>query len=69
MRVGEEQARVLAEPAEWPESLWLRWPGERLHWFDAASGARLSLAADGREPRESRTGSKEFRSAGTEFPS
>jgi hypothetical protein len=42
VRVGEEQARVLAEPLDWPETLWLRWPRERLHWFDAATGARLS---------------------------
>ena len=41
VRVGGEQARVLAEPADWPESLWLRWPAERLHWFDAETGARL----------------------------
>ncbi len=47
VRVGEEQARVLAEPSDWPEALWLRWPRERLGWFDAASGARIALAADG----------------------
>src|ERR1051325_7803571 len=41
VRVGEEQARVLAEPADWPEALWLRWPPGRLGWFDAATGARL----------------------------
>jgi len=43
VRVGGEQARVLAEPLDWPETLWLRWPRERLHWFDAATGARLSI--------------------------
>ena len=42
VRVGEEQARVLAEPQDWPETLWLRWPRQRLHWFDGATGARLS---------------------------
>src|ERR1051325_1349626 len=41
VRVGEEQARVLAEPADWPEALWLRWPPGRLGWLDAATGARL----------------------------
>src|SRR5499427_7376074 len=41
VRVGGEQARVLAEPREWPEELWIRWPAERLHWFDAESGVRL----------------------------
>ena len=40
-QVGEEQARVLAEPGSWPEALWMRWPREHLHWFDAGSGARL----------------------------
>ena len=59
VRVGEEQARVLAEPADWPESLWLRWPGERLHWFDAATGVRLSPAGElrvGYEPVPIRQG-------------
>ena len=39
--VGEEQARAMAEPTHWPEELWMRWPRERVHWFDAASGARI----------------------------
>jgi multiple sugar transport system ATP-binding protein len=43
VRVGGELARVLAEPRDWPEQLWLRWPTERLHWFDAGSGSRLEL--------------------------
>ena len=47
MRVGEEQARVLAEPSDWPEALWLRYPPGRLHWFDAASGARLEVTEEG----------------------
>jgi ABC-type sugar transport system ATPase subunit len=46
VRVGGEQARVLAEPHDWPEQLWLRWPPERLHWFDEASGARLEPASE-----------------------
>jgi ABC-type sugar transport system ATPase subunit len=41
LRVGGEQARVLAEPKDWPERLWLRWPADRLHWFDAGSGSRI----------------------------
>ncbi len=49
LRVGEEDARVLAEPADWPETLWLRWPPERVHWFDADSGARLAAAGEARE--------------------
>ena len=44
VRVGGEQARVLAEPRDWPEELWLRWPAERLHWFEAGSGARLGVS-------------------------
>ena len=43
VRVGGEEARVLAEPRDWPEQLWLRWPAEHLHWFDAGSGARLDV--------------------------
>ena len=49
LRVGGEDVRVLAEPADWPETLWLRWPPERVHWFDADSGARLAVAGETRE--------------------
>src|SRR5262249_37231967 len=41
VRVGEEEARVLAELSDWPESLWIRWRPQKLHWFDAAGGSRL----------------------------
>jgi len=45
LRVGDEVARALADPADWPESLWMRWPPERLHCFDADSGVRLPRPA------------------------
>jgi multiple sugar transport system ATP-binding protein len=48
IRVGEELVRVLAGARAWPEKLWLRLPSEKLHWFDAESERRLTLAA---EPR------------------
>jgi multiple sugar transport system ATP-binding protein len=41
LRVGESRLRALAAPQEWPERLWVRWPPERIHWFDAATEARL----------------------------
>jgi hypothetical protein len=44
--VGEEQARVLAEPRDWPGSLWLRWPARCQHWFDGRSGERLQTAGE-----------------------
>ena len=54
VRAGEEQARILAEPSDWLEALWMRWPRDRLHWFDAATGARLNVPAaaapQGRDP-------------------
>ena len=40
-KVGGEEARALAEPREWPGRLWARWPADRLHWFDSATGVRL----------------------------
>ena len=48
VRVGGEEARVLTEPREWPPELWLRWPAERLHWFDDGTGARLSVPGESR---------------------
>jgi ABC-type sugar transport system ATPase subunit len=42
--VGEEVARALADPVDWPETMWMRWPRERLHWFDAGTGRRLDAA-------------------------
>ena len=45
LRAGEEEARALVEPVDWPASVWMRWPAERCHWFDAASGLRLDAAA------------------------
>lgn len=50
LKVGGEEARVLAEPADWPGTIWTRWPSERLHWFDAATGTRLAVP---RVPTES----------------
>ena len=41
LKVEGEEARALAEPREWPERLWMRWPAKRMHWFDAASGRRI----------------------------
>jgi len=45
--VGEEEVRALAEAVEWPADLWMRWPAERLHWFDGANGTRLGAVAHG----------------------
>jgi ABC-type sugar transport system ATPase subunit len=44
--VGEEVARAMAEPLDWPETVWMRWPRQRLHCFDAISGKRLVGAGD-----------------------
>jgi multiple sugar transport system ATP-binding protein len=43
--VGEETARALAVAAEWPETLWMRWPPDRQQWFDATTGARVGSRA------------------------
>jgi multiple sugar transport system ATP-binding protein len=40
LAVGGEQARALAEPAEWPQTVWMRWPRAKMHWFDAERGTR-----------------------------
>jgi ABC-type sugar transport system ATPase subunit len=41
LRVGQSRLRALAAPRDWPSPLWVRWPPERIHWFDAASERRL----------------------------
>ena len=41
LRVGDEKLRALARPREWPERVWVRWPTEKTHAFDAATGRRL----------------------------
>jgi len=47
VRVGEEEARVLTAPTPWPDDLWLRFPADRLHWYDAGTGARIEPVGDG----------------------
>jgi multiple sugar transport system ATP-binding protein len=46
LSVGGGVARALADPLEWPETLWMRWPPHRLHWFDATTGVRLRVAGE-----------------------
>jgi multiple sugar transport system ATP-binding protein len=41
LKVGGEEARVLAAASDWPETVWMRWPPARLHWFDGATGGRI----------------------------
>jgi sn-glycerol 3-phosphate transport system ATP-binding protein len=38
---GDQVARALVEPREWPRSLWMKWPRDRMHWFDADTERRL----------------------------
>lgn len=38
--LGETEARALAEPRPWSDQVWLRWPEDRLHWFDETTRAR-----------------------------
>jgi multiple sugar transport system ATP-binding protein len=47
LEAGGETTRALAEPRDWPERLWMAWPRDRLHWFDAATEARLEPAEGG----------------------
>ncbi|OGF03894.1 MAG: hypothetical protein A2W00_03180 [Candidatus Eisenbacteria bacterium RBG_16_71_46] len=46
LRIGGATARAMAEPREWPARPWVRWPADRLHWFDA-SGRRLDPGGPG----------------------
>ena len=46
LRVGGEEARVLTAPSDWPETVWLRWPPARLHWFEGATGGRIDSPDD-----------------------
>ena len=43
----------MVEPREWPESLWMRWPPERLHWLATGLEGRraVSLVVDSRRMR------------------
>jgi multiple sugar transport system ATP-binding protein len=41
LNAGEATARALADPGDWPETVWMRWPEDRRHWFDGSTGARL----------------------------
>jgi ABC-type sugar transport system ATPase subunit len=41
LRCAGGELRALAEPREWPERVWVRWPAARIHWFEAAGGRRL----------------------------
>jgi multiple sugar transport system ATP-binding protein len=43
IRVGDDTVRALVAPRHWPERLGVRWPLERLHWFEAAGGRRLAI--------------------------
>ncbi len=47
LRVGEESLRALVPPRDWSERLWARVDPGRLHWFDAATEARLEAGPRG----------------------
>jgi len=47
LEAGGQIARAMAEPREWPERLWMAWPQNRLHWFDAETEARLEPGGGG----------------------
>jgi ABC-type sugar transport system ATPase subunit len=41
LRVGAQALRALVPPREWPDQVFVRWPPERIHWFDASTERRL----------------------------
>jgi ABC-type sugar transport system ATPase subunit len=41
LRSGEARVRALAIPDSWSERMWVRWPDERIHWFDPRTERRL----------------------------
>jgi ABC-type sugar transport system ATPase subunit len=45
LRIGEHTLRALVPPREWPEQVFVRWPPERIHWFDAATERRVEPPA------------------------
>jgi ABC-type sugar transport system ATPase subunit len=45
--VGDLECRALAVPGAHDESMWLCWPPECRHWFDAANGRRLETVRGG----------------------
>ena len=42
LRAGAAAARASVEPGEWGGRVWMRWPADRIHWFDAATEQRLT---------------------------
>jgi ABC-type sugar transport system ATPase subunit len=40
LRVGRFEFRALAQPIEGAETVWVRWPAARLHWFAGERGRR-----------------------------
>jgi ABC-type sugar transport system ATPase subunit len=50
LRAGEVEARALVDPGTWSGRVSMRWPPDRIHWFDGATERRLapgSAAAGG----------------------
>jgi ABC-type sugar transport system ATPase subunit len=45
LETGGCRLRALAAAREWPGRLFVRWPADRTHWFDASSERRLEAPA------------------------
>jgi ABC-type sugar transport system ATPase subunit len=41
LRSGEAVIRALSVPDVWSGRLWMRWPAERVHWFDPVTERRI----------------------------
>jgi multiple sugar transport system ATP-binding protein len=41
LRIGDLPLRALVRVKNWPKRLHVRWPAERIHWYDARSGKRV----------------------------
>jgi multiple sugar transport system ATP-binding protein len=41
IRVGDETLRAFGALRPWPEKLWVRFPPDKLHWFDAGTEKRV----------------------------
>lgn len=40
-RLGDTMVRAMTAPRDWPARLWMRWPTDRLHVFERATGQRI----------------------------
>jgi ABC-type sugar transport system ATPase subunit len=41
LRTGGEISRALVPPGDWSGRVWVRWPPERVHYFDGRTKARV----------------------------